>query len=92
MVSPYPRLENPIGAYAQRIIQDIMLECKITGYYLLSYFRYNLPAIDTFILELKDTKDIKSDYYLAEHPATLLYCISDPSNHTVKSILVSNRE
>ena len=86
------RLANPIGSYAERIIQTITLESKITGIFLLSYFRFNLPAIDSFILELKESINIKSEYVLSEYPATLLYCISKKDNHTVESILVSNKE
>lgn len=51
-----------------------------------------MPALDCLILELEDSLTIESSYALARSPASLLYCVTDLQNQTVKGIIVSNRE
>ena len=77
---------------ADRIISLLRQESKIPGYYLFCYHRYCQPGLDSFILELKDTNTVKSDYFLSEYPANLIYCFSDGLNMSVRNMFLARKE
>lgn len=77
---------------AHELIDILSVETKIPGYYLMNYFRFNVPAVDCFITEVRDSTTLKSDYLLAEFPATLVYCVTNIFNDTIKSILLLRRK
>jgi hypothetical protein len=85
-------MEGNIGRMAHQLIDILAVEVKIPGYYLMNFFRFNIPAVDCFITEVKESTTIKSDYLLAEFPATLVYCVTNIFNDTVKSILLLRRK
>jgi hypothetical protein len=86
------RLANPIGKFAEEIFFTIDLESKIYSYNLLSFFRFNLPAIDCFILELKLGVNLESSEILATIPATLVYVFANIQNFSIKNLLSSNKD
>lgn len=86
------RLANPIGKFAEEIFFTIDLESKIYSYNLLCFFRFNLPAIDCFILELKLGLNFESSEILATIPATLVYVFANTQNFSVKNLLLSNQD
>ena len=85
-------MEGNVGMMAHQLIDILSVEVKIPGYYLMNYFRFNIPAVDCFITEVKDSTTIKSDYLLAEFPATLVYCVTNIFNDTIKAILLLRRK
>lgn len=77
---------------AERIIKNIKLENKVTGYYLLNYLRFSIPALDCLIHEITELNEmLRPDYKLLEYPATLVYCINDNKNLTVRTLYQLNR-
>lgn len=86
------RLANPIGKLADEIFLTIDLESKIYSYNLLCFFRFNLPAIDCFILELKLGVNFESSEILAALPATLVYVFANTQNFSIRNLLLSNKD
>lgn len=70
----------------------IDLETKIYSYSLLCFLRFNLPAIDCFILELKHGVNFESSEILANSPATLVYTFANAHNYAIRNLLLSNKD
>lgn len=69
----------------------IALELKIYSYHLLNYFRFHMPGVDCFIVELVNNRTEESEQHLAKHPSTLVYTFANPANFTIKNLLLTNK-